>query len=257
MDLPDLAAPPPSAEPLADGQVSNVFEVTAGELTLSLNSRFTPERVGSTQGTTSVALCGQLEAERKHPGGDYQGTELSTHIVMQRVRLQRYRWLISDISLEPPCVTVSVDRVAAAPKHLAPALATHDHCTFWLSTMGVDDLELYDRSDLPFASYDDYVEIAVWAYQQDQYSGWSAHLRARRVLAGHDNASWEHKLDVGQTHTCSVELGDHQLELLEVVWVNDSAPADFHAHFRLSRGVTAGRMQRSPPPKPFVPYMPR
>jgi hypothetical protein len=255
MQLSDLAAPPLAAERLADGEVSNMFELTADELTLSLVSRFTPERVGATEGTKAVTLLGQLEAERQHPGADYQGTELSTHIVMQRVRLGRYRWLLSNILVEPPCVTVSVDRVATAAKRLAPALATNEQCTFWLSTLGVDDLELETRNNPLLSSYSDYVEVMLWSYQQDTYGPWRAHLNARRVLAQHDNASWEHKLALGESHACSVSLGDHKLELLDVVWVNDSAPADVHAHFRLSRGVTAEGMSRSPPPAPYVPHM--
>jgi hypothetical protein len=36
--------------------------------------------------------------------------------------------------------------------------------------------------------------------------------------------------------------------------VKDSAPADLHARFRLSRGPTAEGMTLSPPPKPYFPW---
>ena len=244
MELSALAMPPPSAELLEQTEISRVFPVTAGDLTLTLEDRFTPDRVGSSDGTTAIALYGQLEPERQHPGGDYQCTELSSYIVMRRVRLGRYRWLLSNVMLEPPCVTITVDRVAATPKLVAPALATGDQCTFWLSTLGVDSLELENRANPQLPMYQDYVEVSVWSYEQNGPTQWAAFLRAQRVLAGYETASWERKLELGQADTCTVQLGDHNLELLEVVWVSDRAPNDVHARFRLSRGATADGMTR-------------
>ncbi len=254
MDLSSLSSPPAAAEPvLPKTLLSRVFPVTAGELTVSIETKFTPDRVGSSEGTSSIALYGQLEAERRHPGSDYETMELGTHIVLRRVRLARYRWVVSDVSIEPPCAQVSVDRTAAAPKLVVPALATDASATFWLSTLGVDDLALEDRPNPVLPVYQDYVQVALFAYIQHANGQWAAWLRARRVLAGYVDATWERKLALGETDACKVQLGDHGLELLEVRWVDAAAPADLHARFRLTRGATGEAMTRPPPPKPFVP----
>lgn len=254
MDLPSLSSPPPAAEPVLEKTlVSQMFPATAGELTVSIETRFTPDRVGSTTGTSSIALYGQLEAERRHPGSDYQTMELGAHVGLRRVRLARYRWLVSDISLEPPSAQVRVDRAAAAPTLVAPALATGDSTTFWLSSLGVDDLALEDRANPVLPVFQDYVQVTLWAYSQDAPGRWAASLRARRVLAGYVDTAWERKLALGETDACEVSLGDHRLELLEVRWVDAAAPADVHARFRLTRGATADGMTPAPPPKPFVP----
>lgn len=254
MDLQSLENPPPAAEPvLPKTLLSKVSPVTADELTLSIETRFTPARVGSTEGSTSIALYGQLEPERRHPGGDFQTIELHAYFVLRRARLARYRWLVSDVSLEPPCAHVTVDRVAAAPELWTPALATDASATFWLSTLGVDSLSIEDRPNPVLPVCHDYVQVSLYAYGHEP----SAWLRARRVLAGYVDASWERRLAIGETDACTVPLGDHRLELLDVRWVVAAAPADLHARFRLTRGPTAEGMERQPPPKPRVPYVPR
>ncbi len=253
MELTELAEPPPAADPLAEVEVEPGRPITTGELTLALNAVFTPEIVGSSIGTTASSLVGRFGDHPQHPGGDCNSTELGEFMQMSRVRLGRYRWRLTAVTLDPPRACVVVDRVAALRNLRGTKLADGEAVTFWLSTLGVQDLELEPPTSWGGFDYLDYVQIELDANGPSGDEPWRTRVRARRVLAGYENADWELDLPIRDSRgSAHAMLGDHRIALLAVEWVSES-PAEFHAHLRLERGITADGMMLSTPPPAFIP----
>jgi hypothetical protein len=245
MEIIELAEPPRPGEPLGVVEVTPVQPAVLGELQLALTHRFIPMRVGSTTGTTELTLVGRFGDDPQHPGSDCENCTLSEHNLPQRVRLGHYRWQITDVDLAIPRATVVVNRVALAPKLRGPGLADGDSCTFWLSTLGVDDIELEPPNGRGYFNYDDYVEIQLGVYPRWQSrTSWAA-INARRVLREFENAYWEHKIEAPTAAPQVTALGDHRLELLELVFSPDTrfdgglhGAVELHAQMRLTRGAT-------------------
>ena len=175
-------------------------------------------------------------------GTDYEQSALYENMPLERKRLGRYRWRFTEVMVVPPFATVVVDRTAVAGKMRGPALADGDACTFWLSSAGVDDLEL-ETPVAAYCSYADYVEVELGTYAQSDGRPWSTILRARRCLAGYETVSWELALASGQPADAKISLGDHRLEVSEVMWASESPP-ELHVRFRLERGATSAGMTR-------------
>ncbi len=256
MELPDLTEPPSAAETLAEVEVEPGRPNVTSELTLALNAVFTPESVGSTFGTTASSLVGRFGDHPRYPGSDFDCTELEEHMQMSRVRLGRYRWRLTAVTLDPPRARAVVDRVTALRNRRGTKLVDGEACTFWLSTLGVQDLELEPPTSWGGFDYLDYVQIELDANAPSGDEPWRTRVRARRVLAGYEKAFWELEFPIGQrSGAAPAVLGDHRIALLEVVWVSES-PAELHAQLRLERGITAEGMTRETPPPSFVPYSP-
>ena len=126
----------------------------------------------------------------------------------------------------------------------------------WLSTLGVQDMEVFADSRVQYPDYADYVQVELGAYTRDQGASWYAIVRARRVLAGFDNADWELALPLGTDHAQpTVVLGDHRLTVLEVKW-ESTLPAELHARVWLQRTTTGEGMTKPPPQIPGPPPVP-
>jgi len=251
--LPEIAEPPPPPEMLGEHEISRMFEPEVSELRFVTNAVFIPQRVGAPNGTTEVHVVGKTSDRPQHPGEDYQTTQLYERMPLDRVRLGRYRWRFLAATVEPPFARVVVDRAAMPATLPVPGLADKEAVTFWLSTQGVAELELETRQPM-VSKYSDYVEVRLDAHAGHDGSPWKVFLRARRCFTGCETVSVEQELVLGQHAGADVALGDHRLELLDVVWLGVS-PAELHARARLTRGVTRQGLEPTKPQPPWRPLV--
>jgi hypothetical protein len=239
--------------------------VTLGELRFHVDDVFTPMRVGSVEGTHDATLHGELGASLDRDGPKYgqniQRSVLAAGTELFRVRLLRYRWQVLDVALGAagPRAELRVDRVALAGHMRAPALQPGESRTYWLSSRGVQNVEL-ETSAFEYCTYADYVQLELYVGARTSLTQpWYAALHVRRALRDYMPIS----IDVAPVHAGHVgvvhELGDHQFEVLDVVpaervTLTPDGPLggpdlDLHVRVRLTRSDGLGRMQRVPPPE--------
>jgi hypothetical protein len=266
MDPLPTDAPPHPPEPVGTVTVHAAEPpVTLGELRFQIDDVFTPLRVGSSEGTHDTTLRGALGALVDRDGPKY-GQNIQQGVLLQgtelfRMRLATYRWQLIDASFGAggPRVELRVDRVAHARNLRGPSLQPGESRSFWLSSCGVQNVELETSPHPDFFTYVDYVQLELYVGAGTSLTApWYATLHARRALRGYQPVSID--LAPADTESRGVvhRLGDHSLEVLDVVpaagvTLTPAGPVggpdlDLHVHVRLTRGASDEGMFPVPPP---------
>jgi hypothetical protein len=259
----------PPCEHLGRHVITPGSPLILGELRLSFDEVFTPERVGWDEGTRDLTLLGVLL-----PAHEIEGPRVGINCARSGIfadhvhenRLGRYRWTVTAVTPHEGHLRVEllVDRLASPRAVASSDLAPGESRSFWLSTRGASGVEFERPNGIACFSYQDYVQVELGVYpgHEDESDRWSARLRARRVVQGYQTLHAEVDLLPLPAAPLAFSLGDHRVELLALAPAPGTqrlpegligAPRpELSVQIRLTRGLTIEGLLPSPPPVPAM-----